>query len=220
MSYAMPAPVAAPRRPVTVLLAALLLAVMALVGLGYAIATLVITPGVLRRFRAGAGTADPVAADGYVTALWVGAAIATVLGVILFALYAALALGLRRGSPAARIGTWVVCGLGVAAGCGSAVAVAVQRSGTDSADELLVVLGDAYPGSWVGLNITLSIAQMLGYALVATLLAVSPRAYFRPAGEPVPVQQPYRYQPGPYVAPPVTPPPVPGPDDEYWSRPS
>jgi hypothetical protein len=223
MSYVLPAPapgpVAAPRRPVTVLLAAALLAVMALVGLGYAVATLTVTPGVVRRFQAGAGAADPAGVDGYVTALWLGAGVATILAVILVALYAALAIGLSRGSAVARIGTWVVCGLGLAAGCGSAIVVAMQRGGADSAGELPVLLGDAYPAGWIGLNVALSVAQLLGYLLVAVLLGVSPRAYFRSARQPQPAP-PYAYQPGRYLAPPVTPTPAPGPDDEYWARPT
>jgi hypothetical protein len=202
-----------------VTLAAVLLAVMAVVGLGYAVVTLVVTPGVVSRFRTAAAGTDPTAADGYVATLWVGAGIATVLGIILFALYAALALGLRGGSPAARVATWVVCGLGLLAGCGSAIAVAAQRNGSDGSDELLVMLGAAYPGGWIGLNLALSVAQMLGYVVVAVLLAVSPRAYFRrdrASAPPVAWPQPTY----PYAAPPVAPPPPPGPDDQYWARPS
>jgi hypothetical protein len=242
MSYAVqspvPAPVAGSRRPVTVALAAALLALMALIGLGYAVATLAVTPGIVSRFREAAARIDPVGADGYVTVLWVGAAIAAVIGVILFALYAVLALGLRRGSPGARVGTWVVCGLGLLAGCGSALAVSMQ-GGSD--DGLLVALGGSYPAGWVGVNMALSVTQMLGYLLVAVLLAASPRGFFRRPGEspaaPAPVQQypggpyppnPYA-APGGYSAPPpgvpaspiaATPPPEPGPDDQFWARPT
>jgi hypothetical protein len=236
MSYAVqspvPAPVAAPRRPVTVALAAALLALMALIGLGYAVATLAVTPGIVSRFRAAAAGTDPVGADGYVTVLWVVAAIAAVVGVILFALYAVLALGLRRGSPGARIGTWLVCGLGLLAGCGSALAVAIQGGSEDGRFE---VVGGLYPAGWVGLNIALSVAQMLGYVLVAVLLVVSPRGFFRrpgasPAtaavqrypGGPYPpnpyATDPYRYGGPPPTA--ATPPPEPGPDDHYWARPN
>ncbi len=246
MSYAHPGPVAAPRRPVPVALAAALLALMALVGLGYAVVTLVVTPGVVSRFREAAAGADPTGVDGYVTAVWAGAGIATVLAVIAFALYVVLAFGLRRGSGTARIATWAVCGLGLLAGCGSAIAVAVQRTGSAGSDELSVALGGAYPGGWINLNLGLSVAQMLGYVLVAVLLAVAPRAYFRRGGEPAPVGSgdlppavpghptsgmpgypphpvnPYGtggYHPGSQHRP-ATPPPVPGPDDEYWARPT
>jgi hypothetical protein len=241
MSYAFPAPVAAPptvaRRPVTVTAAAVLLALMALGGLGYAVAALVVTPGIVEAFREAAGAVDPTEVDGYVTAVWVIAGIATVLAVILFALYAVLILGLRSGSPAARIGTWVVCGLGLAAGCASTGAVALQR-GAESSDALLVDLGAAYPQGWIGLNLGLSVAQMLGYALVAVLLVASPRAYFHQGATVVPpqvhpqvhhqvhsahpvqthpAQQGYPAYHQPYQYPAPT--PAPGPDDEYWSRP-
>ncbi len=239
MSYPHPGPVAAARRPVPVALAAALLALMALVGLVYAVVMLAVTPGVVSRFRAAAAGADAPGVDGYVTAVWAGAGIATVLGVIAFALYVALALGLRRGSAAARIATWVVCALGLLAGCGSAVAVAVQRAGSGDSDDLLAALGSAYPGGWINLNLGLSVAQMLGYVLVAVLLAVAPRAYFRRGGEAAPAApghlahavpghppnpvNPYGpggYHPGSQHRPPATPPPVPGPDDEYWARPT
>ena len=248
MSYAHPGPVAAPRRPVPVALAAVLLALMALVGLGYAVVTLAVTPGVVSRFRAAAAGADQSGVDGYVTAVWVVAGIATVLAVIAFALYTVLALALRRGSAAARVATWVVCALGLLAGCGSAAAVAVQRTGSGGSDELLTALGSAYPRGWIDLNLGLSVAQMLGYVLVAVLLAVAPRAYFRggggepgqaapghlapavpghPAsgvpGYPQHPVNPYGtggYQPGSQPGPPATPPPVPGPDDQYWARPT
>src|SRR4029450_7184102 len=119
------APAASPaRRPVGVRLAAALLVGMAVVGLGYAIATVVVTPGVVDRFRDAAGS-DPDA-DGYVTGVWLGAALGAVLAVILCAVFVALALGLRRGSNAARIGTWVVCGLGVLFGCVTLATVGAQ----------------------------------------------------------------------------------------------
>ncbi len=247
MSYAHPGPVAAPRRPVPVALAAGLLASMALVGLAYAVVTLAVTPGIVSRFRAAAAGADPTGVDGYVTAVWAGAGVATVLAVIAVALYVVLALGLRRGSGAARIATWAVCGLGLLAGCGSAIAVAVQLTGSDGSDQLSVALGGAYPSGWINLNLALAVAQMLGYLLVAVLLAVAPRAYFRRGGEPAqaapghpghavpghavpgvpgyapnPVN-PYPaggYHPGSQHGPPATPPPVPGPDDQYWARPT
>jgi hypothetical protein len=235
MSYAQPLPgVVVPRqdrRPATVTSAAVLLAVMALAGLVYAVATFAVTPGIVETFRDRAGALDPVDVDNYVAVVWAGAGIAAVLAVILFALYAVLALGLRNGSAAARIGTWVVCGLGLAAGCASTVAVTAQR-GADASDALLVELGAAYPGGWIALNVALSVAQMAGYAVVALLLLLSPRAWFHrgAAAAPPPVQpgfpgypaysgypQTYPYQ---QQHPAPTPPPVPGPDDEYWSRPS
>jgi hypothetical protein len=235
MSYAQPLPgVVVPgeqRRPVTVTSAAVLLAVMALAGLVYAVATFAVTPGIVEQFRDRAGAVDPVDVDNYVAVVWAGAGVAAVLAVILFALYAVLALGLRSGSAAARVGTWVVCGLGLAAGCLSAVAVTMQR-GADTSDALLVDLGAAYPGGWIALNVALSVAQMIGYAVVALLLLLSPREWFHrgaaaatapvqpgypghPAYSAYPQTSPYQHQQ--YPAP--TPAPAPGPDDEYWSRP-
>src|SRR3712207_3852299 len=150
MTYAVetPAPVAAPRRPLTVRLAAALLALMGLAGLGYAVATLIVVPRVIDRFRTAASGADATDIDGYVTVVWVGAALGAVLAVIIFALFVVLALGLRRGSQATRVGTWVVCGLGVLFGCVSAVTVAVQRAGEGAPGSLGLALSDAYPGSW------------------------------------------------------------------------
>jgi len=287
MSYAMqppaaaPAPTTAPRRPASVASASVLLIVMAVAGLAYAIATLAVAPGTVDRFRAAAGGANSVDVDGFVTVVWIGAALSAVLAVILFALYVVLALGLRRGSNAARIATWVVAGLGLLAGCASTATVAVERAGDPVQGSLSAALSDAYPGSWIPLNVALGIAQMLGYILVGVLLLASPGTFFGrapkqlppdpfaapqpgapnygapnngapgygppgstpaygpPGGYPPP---PAGYGPPPtggYSAPPTggygsphpaagpagpsvpgEPPAGPGPDDEYWSRPS
>jgi hypothetical protein len=182
MSYAVEPPAVAGTarsRPLPVTLAAALLAVLGLAGLGYAVATLAVTPGVVGRFRHAAAGADPSDVDGFVTVLWVAAAVAAVLAIILFALYVVLALGLRRGSNAARIGTWVVSGLGLLAGCGSAVAVVIQRRGVETPGTLGTALADAYPNGWIGLNIAMAVAQMAGYVAVAILLAVSHSAFPR-----------------------------------------
>jgi hypothetical protein len=195
MSYAVESPVAAtaPRRPGTAAPAAALLGLMGLGGLGYAVATLAITPGVVDRFRAAAAGADSTDVDGLVTVLWVSAAIAMVLAVILFALYVVLALGLRRGSNASRIGVWVICGLGLLAGCGSTATVLIQRSGDGSPGTIGTALTDAYPAGWIGLNVGLAIAQIVGYAVVAVLLFASPGTFF---GRP-----PERQKPDPFAAP-------------------
>src|SRR5690349_17011000 len=117
MSYAMQSPAAAPapttsapRRPGSVTSASALLILMAVVGLGYAVATLAIAPGTVDRFQAAAAGGNSADVDGFVTVVWIGAALSAVLAVILFALYVVLALGLRRGSNAARIATGVVAG--------------------------------------------------------------------------------------------------------------
>jgi hypothetical protein len=207
---------------------------MALIGLGYAVASIAVAPGVVERFRNGAGSADGGDVDAYVTGVWMVAALGAVLAVILFALYIVLALGLRRGSQASRVGTWVVCGLGLLFGCGTTFTVAVQRSGTGDPAALGSVLSDAYPGSWIPLNVSLAVAQMLGYLVVATLLAVSPGGFFgrgtpsvsqnRAGGAYVTLPtygSANAYPPGPFPqpAPPPSSPPT-GPDDDYWARPS
>jgi hypothetical protein len=194
MSYAVESPVApaapAPRRPLPAVVASALLAVMGLGGLAYAVATLAVTPGVVDRFRTGAAGASTTDVDGFVTVLWVAAAIGTVLAVILFALYVVLALGLRRGSNGARIGAWVVSGLGLLGGCGATLTVLIERAGDDGSGPMTTALLDAYPSGWIGLNLTLAIAQVIGYVAVAVLLLVSPGEYFgRPpksAGGPQP----------------------------------
>jgi hypothetical protein len=239
MSYAVQAPVApaAPRRPVTVRAAAVLLVVMALTGLGYAIATLAVTPGVVDRFRAGAAGADSTDIDGYVTVVWIGAAFGAILAVILFALFVVLALNLRRGSHTSRVGTWVVCGLGLLFGCGTLAVVGAQRAGDSTPGTLGFALSEAYPDGWIGANVGLAIAQMAGYVVVAVLLMTAPGSFFGRGGQAVhpsgsgayvtlptygsinPYPQPPHGQDTGTSQPPSTP-PAPGPDDEYWSRPS
>jgi len=187
MSYTVQPPVVAPpatavepgpRRPVAVTLAAVVLALMAVVGLAYAIAAIATAPGTVDRFRSAAAGAAGTDVDGYVDVIWIGAAIGTVLAVILVALYFVLALGLRRGSNPARIATWVVCGLGLLAGCGSTVTVLVQRSGPGDPQSLGAALSGSYPHSWIGLNLSLAIAQMIGYVVVALLLLAGRGAWF------------------------------------------
>ncbi|WP_199513363.1 hypothetical protein [Nucisporomicrobium flavum] len=191
MSYAVqpplaaaPPPVAAPRRPASVALASVLLIMMALAGLAYAVATLATAPGTVDRFRTAAGAGDDV--DGYVTVVWMGAAVAAVLAVLLFALYVVLALGLRRGSNGFRVATLVVCALGLLAGCASATTVGVQRSGDSAPGSLGAALTDAYPGSWIPLNLSLAIAQIAGYVLVGALLLAAPREFFGRPSKPAP----------------------------------
>ena len=212
MSYAMQPPAAAPaptdtrRRPVAVASASILLIVMAVVGLAYAVATLVVAAGTVDRFRVAVGGAGSPDVDGFVTVVWIGAAIGAVLAVILFALAIVLALGLRRGSNAARIGTWVVAGLGVLAGCASAATVAVERGGDPVRGSLSAALSEAYPASWVPLNVGLAVAQMLGYVMVGVLLLASPGSFFGRTPKPMPSDPfaaPGYGTPGGYPAPPA-----------------
>lgn len=202
MSYAVQPPAAAaPQpasppaeqspRPATVSFATLLLLVMAVAGLGYAVATLIIAPGTVSRFRAAAGTTGTT--DNFVTVIWIGAAVGAVVAILLFALYVVLAMGLRRGSNAVRIATLVVCALGLLAGLASTITVALQRSGDSTPGTTGAALGDAYPGAWIPLNVAVSIAQMFGYVVVGVLLLMAPRAFFGRAPKALP--------PDPFAAP-------------------
>lgn len=241
MSYpTLPPPVAATPpfaqrsgRPAVVAAAAALLWVMAAAGLIYAIVTLVVVPGVVSDFTGAAGSQDLT--DTYTTVIWLGAAIAMALSVIIFALYVVLGLALRRGSNAARIAALAFCVLGAIAGGVSALIVVLEDDGTRVAGSVGAALADAYPGGWISANIGLSVAQIIGYVIVGILLLSAPKAFFMKT---VPVAPPaYGYGPfnpgyppapsyGPvapgFIAPqppPMAPPQATG-DDEYWSRPS
>nr|BFE66785.1 hypothetical protein GCM10020092_000860 [Actinoplanes digitatis] len=156
-------------------------------GLAYAIAAIAIAPGTIDRFRAATGGSGGADVDGMVTVVWIVAAVGAVLAVILFALYIVLALGLRRGSNAARIAAWVVSGLGLLVGCASTVVMTVQLSGADAAQGTPeAALADAYPGSWFGLNVVLCVAQMAGYVVVGMLLLAAPGTFFGRAPKPLP----------------------------------
>ncbi|MEV8506859.1 hypothetical protein AB0368_18895 [Actinoplanes sp. NPDC051475] len=202
MSYAVqypaaaaaPAPAASPRRPASVGFASVLLIVMAVVGLAYAVATLAVAPGTVDRFRGAAPKSADV--DGFVTVVWIGAALGAVLAVVLFALYVVLALGLRRGSNGIRIATLVVCALGLVAGGVSTLTMVVQRGGDSAPGSAGAALADAYPGSWIAMNIGLGVAQMAGYVLVGVLLLAAPRSFFGRAPEPVPADPFPASQPG------------------------
>ena len=192
-------PVSPSGRPPAVTFAAALLWLMAGVGLIYAIATVAIVPGTIDRFRD--VTAAPVSGsftgdndpEYYVAVVWLGAAIALALAVIAFALFVVVGLSLRRGSNAARIGAWVVSGLGILAGAVSAVAVIVQRRGVQTPGTLGTALANAYPSGWIGLNVALALAQVVAYVVVAVLLAVSPGGFFR---RPVVAGPGYAWPPG------------------------
>jgi hypothetical protein len=183
-------------RPPGVTAASVALWVMAAAGLIYAITTLVIIPGVVNRFQDASGGSfsqvqgSDTTVDYYIAVLWLGAAIALVLGIILLALYVVLGLALRRGSNAARIATLVVCGVGVLAGAGTLVTVAVQRSGNPARGTLGDQLTNAYPGGWIGSNVALAVAQVIGYVLVGLLILTAPAAFFRRPGGPADTRVP------------------------------
>lgn len=173
---------AAPRRPATVLAAAALLLVMAVGAVAYAVVNLAVGGGTVDRFRdaaaertgAGGGDIDQVAG-----LLRGSTVLAAVLGVLAALLLVGLALGLLAGRSGARTATWVVAGTGLLCGCcGLAVLVgqraAPLRLGADDriTADLLGLVGDAYPSWWIPVNATLSVAQILGYLVVAALLTL------------------------------------------------
>ncbi|WP_307871010.1 hypothetical protein [Micromonospora sp. C51] len=217
MSYPEQAPA---RRPATVLLAVSTLMVMALGALAYAVIGLVSVSGTVDRFRATAD-ADPGQVDAAVALLRASVVVSAVLSILAALLLVGLAVGLTARRPAARVATWVVAGLGMCCGCGGLATLIVQRAvpldfGDDRATaDLLARLPDAYPSWWIPLTVTLSIAQVLGYLVVAVLLALpAANAWFRrrpalhqpptaPFGQPpaAPHQPPYQPYPPPGAPP-------------------
>ncbi|WBC13296.1 hypothetical protein O7600_19335 [Micromonospora sp. WMMA1998] len=182
----------APRRPGTVVAAAAVLLLMAVGAVAYAVTNLAVAGGTVDRFRgaaedtgAGGGDIDRVA--GLVRGSTV---LAAVLGVLAALLLLGLALGLLAGRPGARVATWVVAGLGLLCGCCGLAVLVGQRAaplklGADDrvTADLLGLVGDAYPSWWIPLNAALSVAQILGYLVVAALLTLPSASAFlhRPA---------------------------------------
>lgn len=182
---------------------------MGLAGLAYGIAALVEMGAVVDRFRseaAGTGAAQSDV-DALVGLTRVGAIASVALGVLAALLLSSLAVGNLRGANGARIATWALCALGVLCGCCGVLAVVVQRAVgfavTDddaTARELLGVLGGSYPAWWIVLGGVLCAGQVLGYLVVATLLALpGVNAFYRMS--PVPASHP--------APPAATPPPPP-----------
>lgn len=215
MSYPHQAP---PRRPGAVVSAAALLLLMAVGAVAYAVANLLVTAGTVDRFReaaraTGAGNGE---IDGVASLLRGSTVFSAVLGVLVALLLVGLGLGLLSGRAGARVTTWVVAGLGLFCGCcGLAVLVgqraAPLRLGADDrvTADLLARVGDAYPGWWIPVNAGVSVAQILGYLVVAALLTLPTAGAFfhrrppRPAAGPVP-------PPGPVPPAPAYGPPAPG----------
>lgn len=199
MAYPEQAPA---RRPAVVVLAAAVLAVMAVAAVAYAVAGLLALGGAVAEFRsAAAGTsAGPGEIDDVVTLLRVSTVLTAVVSLLVGLLLAGLALGLLAGRPGARVGTWVVSGLGLLGGCCALAVLVGQRAaplrlGADerATAELLALLGDAQPAWWLPLNAGLSVGQVLGYLVVAALLALpAANAWFR---RPAPVGPTARPQP-------------------------
>lgn len=183
------------RRPVSVVLASVILIGMGLTGLAYGIASLIGMAAVVDRFRsaaAGSG-ADRSDIDALVALIRGGAILAAVVGVFAAILLISLAVGNLRGVNGARIATWAVSALGVLCGCCGLLLVVVQRGvGLSVADdatarELLTALGEAYPTWWIVLGGLLSGGQAFGYLVVSALLALpGANAYYRMSPSPVP----------------------------------
>jgi hypothetical protein len=178
--------------------ASALLWVMAVAGLIYAGVTIAVIPGVVHRFRSGA-TGDDV--DTYVSVIWLGAAVALAVAVILFALYVVLGVALRRGSNSARIGTMVISVLGLLGGAVAAITVWIERSGDNPAGSLGESLSEAYPGGWIGTNAGLAVAQIVAYAIVLVLVLRAPHSFFlgppaMPTGQRMPLIYGGSFQPG------------------------
>ncbi|SCL64707.1 hypothetical protein [Micromonospora chersina] len=218
MSYPHQAP---PRRPGAVVSAAALLLLMAVGAVAYAVANLLVTAGTVDRFReaaraTGAGSGE---IDGVASLLRGSTVLSAVLGVLVALLLVGLALGLLSGRGGARVTTWVVAGLGLFCGCcGLAVLVgqraAPLRLGADDrvTADLLARVGDAYPGWWIPVNAAVSVAQILGYLVVAALLTLPTAGAFfhrrppRPAGPVPPAGPAPAYGPPPASTPPAGPP--------------
>ena len=209
MSYPERAPA---RRPAVVTAALAVLGLMALVALAYAATGLAMRGSTIDRFRAAAAdtSAGPDQIDRVVTLLGVSTVSTAVVSLLAGLLLAALALGLRAGRDGARTGTWVVAGLGLLAGCCGLTALVGQRvfplgSGEDDRPtaELLGLLADAYPAWWTPLAVGLSVGQVLGYLVVAVLLALpGARSWFRRRPAPPRAAPPAPHQPPPYPYPP------------------
>lgn len=190
-------PVAPPRRPAAVTCAAVLLIVMAVVGLAHALTGLAALGGTVARFRA--ATVDTAASrsdiDAAVALLRGGAIVAVIVALLMAALLAVLAQGLLRGRM--LVTTWVVCAFGLLCGCGALTAVIVQRAvplsfsaDERAAAELVRGAADAYPSWWAGLGATLSVAQGLSYLAVAVLLALPRSGEFFHRRPPAPAGPP------------------------------
>ena len=184
MSYPQP-PVTAPPpaavppgrgRPAAVTTAVALLWTMAVAGLAYAVGMVAIAPATTSRFRD--ATTGSEIAENFIAVIWLDAAVAVVVAIILLGLFAVLGVGLRRGSRIARGVTLGVCVVGVLAGLATLAALAGQRSGESMRGSLGEALGAAYPNGWIGLNVAVAVAQVAGYLLVAVLLLAAGREFF------------------------------------------
>ena len=173
-------PTGAPR-PGAVTAAGVLMMVMAAGGLAYAVLGAVTARGTVERFRSAAEARGVSAGDidATVGGVVANTAIIGVVGALVAVLLVVLSLGVLRGRSGFRMATWVVCALGLLCGGGALVWSLVQRAGRWDA-ATLDVLAPSYPSWWLWLSGGLSVAQALGYVVVALLLALpAATAFFR-----------------------------------------
>jgi hypothetical protein len=201
-SYPQPQPVPPARRPATVTLAAILMFLIALLGVVSAITSLSAVNQIVDRFRELAARTDASLTDiDNLAGAIRGVSVATAVFALLFAIVlVALAFGILRGNNVARVLTWIICGLGVLCGCCSLGSVIWQNSMTSfrsgdvddqTAEQLAQALQDSYPGWLTGTSGTLSALQLLGYIAIAILLALpAASAFFRRPAQPQPQWQP------------------------------
>ncbi|BEL10521.1 hypothetical protein Q0Z83_087120 [Actinoplanes sichuanensis] len=228
MSYAVQPPiVAAPpaaRRPVSVATAVALLWAMAAAGLTYAIGMIAVTPGVAGRLRDAAPASDTV--DNFIAVMWLVAALALVLSLLMTALFVVLGVALRRGS---RLGRWVTlgaCVFGMVTGCGTLAILAAQRAGEAAPGTLSEALNSAYPNGWIVLNVIMAAAQVLAYLTVGILVLTAPSEFFGHSGSPEwakPQTNPFvtgGSEPDQFSDPALSPKSTSNPEDEFWSRPN
>jgi hypothetical protein len=227
MSYAVQSPlVAAPparRRPVAVATAVALLWAMAAAGVTYAVGMVAVTPGVISRFRDAVLDSDGV--DGFIAVMWLVAALALVLSLLVTALFVVLGVALRRGSRLGRGVTLGVCVLGVLTGCGTLAVLAAQRAGEAAPGTVSEALNSAYPNGWIVLNVVVAAAQVVAYLVVGILVLAAPREFFGNSASPEwagPQTKPFvtdGSEPDQFSVPAVPPKSTSNLEDEFWSRP-
>ncbi len=186
------------RRPAVVTAAGALMLVVALAALAVTVGLLVAAARFRGRYLPLAANTDAVQRD----IDRVGDTVRTSMGVlailvlVLAGVLALLAVGVLRRGRSARIGTWVLVAIGLLCGCGQGVAAGsavsdVSYTGdparVDVASQLTTAVQDALPSWLPGLVVTAALVQVVGYILVAVLLALPPaNRYFRGVTQPVP----------------------------------
>jgi hypothetical protein len=187
-----------------VTIAAVILAVLALINLVHAIASLLAISHTVNRFRARAVAEGLLLTniDQFVTTIRVLFVLSALITFVFAIVLAALAWGVLQGSRPARIVTWIVCGLGVLCGCCgvcSAGSMGLRnmnaRPATDDMTRASQAMVDSFPGWFSTLSGVSSALQVLGYIATAVLLALpAAHVFFR---RPEPTWQPPSTTPEP-----------------------